>query len=79
VEITRLQRATGLRLASAEGAVTGLLEELAGRAYQRAGGSVPHAVVESPRSARRFLTLVTDHYLFPLAANGQGQLRAMHV
>lgn len=64
VEIARLQRATGLQLSSAEGSVSALLEELAGRAYQRVGDSVPRAVVESPRSARRVLTLVTDRYLF---------------
>jgi hypothetical protein len=69
VEIARLQRATGLRLSTAEGPISALLEELAGRAYQRVGGSVPHAVVESPQSARRVLTLVADHYLFPLAAD----------
>ena len=68
VEIARLQRATGLRLYTAEGPISELLEELAGRAYQRVGGSVPHDVVESPRSARRVLTLVADRYLFPLAA-----------
>lgn len=68
VEITRLQRATGLRLSSIDGPVSGLLEELAGRAYQRVGGSVPRAVVDSPRSARRMLTLVADRYLFPIAA-----------
>ena len=68
VEIARLQRATGLRLSSATGPISGLLEELAGRAYQRAGGSVPRAVVESPQSARRVLTLVADRYLFPIAA-----------
>jgi hypothetical protein len=68
VEIARLQRATGLQLSSAEGSVSALLEELAGRAYQRVGDSVPRAVVESPRSARRVLTLVADRYLFPAAA-----------
>ena len=66
VEITRLQRVTGLRLSSARGPVSELLEELAGRAYQRAGSSVPRAVVESPQSARRVLTLVADRYLFPI-------------
>lgn len=66
VEVARLQRATGLRLASAEGAVGDLLEELAGRAYDKAGPSVPRAVVESPRTARRVLTLVADRYLFPV-------------
>jgi hypothetical protein len=68
VEIARLQRATGLRLSTAEGPISELLEELAGRAYQRVGGSVPRAVVESPRSARRVLTLIADRYLFPVAA-----------
>lgn len=69
VEIARLQRATDLRLSTAQGPVSELLEELAGRAYQRAGASVPRAVVESPRSARRVLTLVADRYLFPFAAD----------
>lgn len=68
VEIARLQRATGLRLSTIEGPVSGLLEELAGRAYQRVGASVPRAVVESPQSARRVLALVADRYLFPLNA-----------
>jgi hypothetical protein len=66
VEIARLQRATGLRLSTAEGPISELLEELAGRAYQRVGVSVPRAVVESPRSARRMLTLIADRYLFPI-------------
>ncbi len=69
VEVARLQRVTGLRLSTGEGPISGLLEELAGRAYQRVGGSVPRGVVESPRSARRVLTLVADRYLFPVAAN----------
>jgi hypothetical protein len=68
VEIARLQRATGLRLSTLEGPVSGLLEELAGSAYQRVGASVPRAVVESPQSARRVLALVADRYLFPLTA-----------
>lgn len=68
VEIARLQHATGLRLYTAEGPILELLEELAGRAYQRVGRSVPAAVAESPRSARRVLTLVADRYLFPVAA-----------
>jgi hypothetical protein len=66
VEVARLQRATGLRLESADGAVGDLLEELAGRAYEKAGPGVPRAVVESPRTARRVLTLVADRYLFPV-------------
>lgn len=69
VEVARLQRATGLRLRTADGTVSELLEELAGRAYQRVGDSVPRAIVTSPRSARRVLTLVADRYLFPMAAN----------
>ncbi len=69
VEVARLQRATGLRLRTAEGTVSELLEELTGRAYQRVGGSVPRAVVTSPRSARRVITLVADRYLFPMGAN----------
>ncbi len=67
VEIARLQRATGLRLSTAEGPVSELLEELAGLAYEWVGGSVPRAVVESPRLARRVLTLITDRYLFPVS------------
>ena len=67
VEVARLQRATGLRLRSAEGPVTGLLEELAARAYERSGGAVPPGVVAAPGTARRVLTLVADRYLFPLA------------
>jgi hypothetical protein len=66
VEVARLQRATGLRRTSAEGAVGDLLEELAGRAYEKAGPGVPRAVAESPRTARRVLTLVADRYLFPV-------------
>lgn len=69
VEVARLQRATGLRLRTAVETVSELLEELAGRAYERAGSSVPRTVVRSPRSARRVLTLVADRYLFPMAAN----------
>jgi hypothetical protein len=66
VEVARLQRATGLRLAAAGGQVSEMLEELAGRAYERAGSGVPRAVVESPRTARRVITLVADRYLFPV-------------
>lgn len=64
--MARLQRVTGLRLRSAEGPVTGLLEELAARAYERAGPAVPPSIVDSPGTARRILTLVADRYLFPL-------------
>ena len=64
--MARLQRATGLRLTSVEGGVGGMLEELAGRAYERTGAGVPGAVVTTPRSARRVLTLVADQYLFPV-------------
>jgi hypothetical protein len=67
VEVARLQRATGLQLTSAEGDVCDLLEELAGLAYERAGAGVPPAVAETPRLARRVLTLVADRYLFPMA------------
>ncbi|HKG51718.1 MAG TPA: hypothetical protein VKB14_14875 [Actinomycetales bacterium] len=67
VEVARLQRATGLRLRTAEGPVTAMLEELAGRAYERVGGAVPPGVVQAPGMARRVLTLVADRYLFPLA------------
>jgi hypothetical protein len=66
IELSRLQRATGLRLSTAQGPVSQLLEELAGRAYQRAGGSVPFAIAESPQLARRVLTLVADRFLFPI-------------
>ena len=67
VEVARLQRATGLRLRSAEGPVTELLEELAALAYERAGDAVPPAVVQTPSTARRLLTLVAERYLFPAA------------
>jgi hypothetical protein len=67
LEVARLQRATGLRLRSADGPVTALLEELAARAYQRVGGAVPAGVVQAPGTARRVLTLVADRYLFPVA------------
>ena len=67
VAVARLQRATGLRLRSAEGPVVGLLEELAGRAYERVGPAVPPGVVQAPGSVRRILTLVADRYLFPVA------------
>jgi hypothetical protein len=69
VEVARLQRATGLPLAHIAGRVGELLEELAGRAYEKAGDGVPRAVVETPRSARRVLTLVADQYLFPVASD----------
>jgi hypothetical protein len=67
VEVARLQRATGLRLQRADGSVTALLEELAARAYERAGDSVPPGVVQAPGSVRRVLTLVADRHLFPTA------------
>ena len=65
VELSRLQRATGLRLRG-DGPVTAVLEELATRAYERVGG-LPPGVVEAPGTVRRVLTLVTDRYLFPVA------------
>jgi hypothetical protein len=68
VEIARLQRSTGLRLTAVGTDVVLLLEELAGGAYDRAGTDVPRAVVETPRLARRVLTLVAERYLFPTAA-----------
>ena len=46
-----------------------LLEELAGGAYDRAGADEPRAVVETPRQARRVLTLVAERYLFPVAGD----------
>jgi len=64
-QVARLQRATGLRLRSAEGPVTELLEELAARAYEHIGDAVPRAVVQAPSTARRMLTLIADRYLFP--------------
>ena len=67
VEVARLQHVTGLRLRTAEGPVTAMLEELAGRAYERVGGAVPPGVVQAPGMARRVLTLVADRYLFPVA------------
>jgi hypothetical protein len=69
VEVARLQRAAGLRLARTEGDVCELLEELAAAAYYRVGSGVPRTVRETPRSARRVLTLVADRYLFPLAGH----------
>ncbi len=60
----RLQRVAGERLA-VEGPVGELLEQLAGRAYGRAGSSVPPGVVEAPHAARRVLTIVADRYLYP--------------
>jgi hypothetical protein len=69
VEVARLQRSTGLRLAAVGSDVGLLLEELAGGAYDRAGADVPRAVVETPRLARRVLTLVAESYLFPMAAD----------
>jgi hypothetical protein len=69
VEVARLQRATGLHLTAVDRDVCDLLEELAGGAYERAGAGVPRAFVETPRLARRVLTLVADRYLFPVAAD----------
>ncbi len=69
-EVARLHRATGLPPASPGGDVCGLLEQFAGRAYERVGGGVPRAVVEAPQRARRVLTLVADRYLFPGVAGG---------
>lgn len=70
VDLARVHRAGGLRAPAGEGPVTDLLEELAGRAYRRSGPAVPPGVVESPRSARRVLTLVADRYLHPGALEG---------
>jgi hypothetical protein len=69
VEVARLQRATGLRLAAVSSDVGLLLEEVARGAYDRAGADVPRAVVETPRLARRVLTLVAERYLFPVACD----------
>ncbi|WP_018333805.1 hypothetical protein [Actinomycetospora chiangmaiensis] len=66
----RLHR--GLRLAD-DGPVTDLLEDLAGRAYRQTRGAVPAGVVDSPRSARRLLTLVADQHLHPDAVVGPGR------
>ena len=57
-----LQRTAGLQL-HADGPVTELLEDLAGRAYRQTRGAVPPGVVDSPHSARRVLTLVADRHL----------------
>ncbi|MEJ2864273.1 hypothetical protein [Actinomycetospora flava] len=57
----RLARLTG----PADGPVTELLEQLAGRAYAQTGGAVPAGVAASPQLARRFLALVAEHHLFP--------------
>jgi hypothetical protein len=69
VEVARLQRATGLRLAGADADICELLEELAGGAYERVGAGVPPTIVDQPRLARRVLTLVADRYLFPVASD----------
>jgi hypothetical protein len=45
--------------------MTELLEELAGRAYARAGAAVPPGVVDAPHAARRVLSIVADRYLHP--------------
>ncbi|WP_433786738.1 hypothetical protein ACQPX6_08055 [Actinomycetospora sp. CA-101289] len=59
------------RLAGArEGPVTELLEDLAGRAYARAGAAVPPGVVASPHAARRVLALVADHHLHAQEGSG---------
>jgi hypothetical protein len=51
-------------------AVVAARREEAGRfSYERAGDGVPRAVVETPRSARRVLTLVADRYLFPVTSD----------
>ena len=57
-----LSRTAGLQL-HADGPVTELLEDLAGRAYRQTRGAVPPGVVDSPHSARRVLTLVADRHL----------------
>ncbi len=70
VEVARLQRVTGLRLTGESMRVIPLLEELAARAYERAGPGIPQGVLEAPGSARRVLSLVADRYLFPGSAPG---------
>ena len=70
----RLQRTTGLRLRG-EGPVGELLEDLAARAYRQSAGAVPPGVVESPRSARRVLTIVADRYLHRAAVVGPSSRR----
>ncbi|NHC44470.1 hypothetical protein [Motilibacter aurantiacus] len=72
VQVARLQRATGLRLRGWDGPVTPLLEELASRAYEHDGVSVPRGVLEAPAAARRVLTLVADRHLFPTAPGWAG-------
>ncbi|MNC96647.1 hypothetical protein D3C83_140730 [compost metagenome] len=65
-------QATGLRLRSTEvlgGNVVGLLEELASQAYGQAGRAVPEEAARRPGSVRRLLTLISDRYLFPFAAD----------
>jgi len=70
VEVARLQRTTGLRISGADMGAIQLLEELAGRAYERSGLNIPSGVVQAPAFARRVLTLVADRYLFPGASTG---------
>jgi hypothetical protein len=48
-----------------DGPMTELSEELAGRAYARAGAAVPPGVVDAPHAARRVLSIVADRYLHP--------------
>lgn len=72
LEVSRLVQATGLRLRSTEvlgGNVVGLLEELASQAYGQAGRAVPEEAARRPGSVRRLLTLISDRYLFPFAAD----------
>ncbi|GAA4825147.1 hypothetical protein GCM10023201_09360 [Actinomycetospora corticicola] len=67
-----LGRATGFRLAT-DGPVSDLLEDLAARAYRQTRGAVPPGVVDSPRSARRLLTLVADQHLHHDSVIGPGR------
>ncbi len=71
-DLARAHRVAGLSAPEDRGPVTDLLEQLAGRAYRRAGTGVPPGVVESPVSARRVLTLVADRHLYPGAVRSSG-------
>ncbi len=70
LEVARLQRTTGLRISGTNNGAIQLLEELAGRAYERSGLDIPSGVMQAPASARRVLALVADRYLFPGASTG---------
>lgn len=61
--LSRLERGTGVDVTRA-GPVQELLEQVAERAYSQVP-SLPHGVVDAPRSVHRVLSLVADGHLFP--------------